>query len=82
METTEEVSSNGMEKCVERHEWRQIGPFASEKPMADWKKVLAILWSRKRITKKAHAGRGQETIWEIPIDIDESLCLCGSIVSQ
>ena len=26
METTEEVSSDGMEKCVERHNWRQIVP--------------------------------------------------------
>jgi hypothetical protein len=32
----------------------------------DWKKVLANRWNRKRIAKKAHAGRGQETIWEIP----------------
>jgi hypothetical protein len=30
-------------------------------------KRLANLWSRKRITKKAYASRGQETIWEIPI---------------
>src|SRR5208283_3116159 len=31
------------------------------------KKRLATLWSRKKITKKAHAGRGPETIWEIPV---------------
>jgi hypothetical protein len=31
------------------------------KQRADWKKVLEYLWSRKKITKKAHAGRGQET---------------------
>jgi hypothetical protein len=31
----------------------------------DWKKVLANLWNRKRITKKAHAGPGQETKWEM-----------------
>jgi hypothetical protein len=30
-------------------------------------KGLANLWSRKKITKKAQAGRGQETIWEISI---------------
>jgi hypothetical protein len=29
-------------------------------------KGLANLWSRKRIAKKAYAGRGQETKWEIP----------------
>jgi hypothetical protein len=28
-------------------------------------KGLANLWSRKKITKKAHAGRGQETKWEM-----------------
>jgi hypothetical protein len=33
---------------------------------ADWKKVLANLWSRQKITKKVHAGRGPETKWEIP----------------
>ena len=34
---------------------------------ADWKKVLANRWNRKRITKKAcTGGRGLETIWEIP----------------
>jgi hypothetical protein len=28
-------------------------------------KSLANLWSRKRITKKPHAGRGLETNWEM-----------------
>ena len=28
----------------------------------DWNKVLANRWNRKIITKKAHAGRGLETI--------------------
>jgi hypothetical protein len=32
-------------------------------------KGLANLWSRKKITKEVHAGRGQETEWEMP---DES----------
>jgi hypothetical protein len=35
----------------------------------DWKKVIANRWNRKRITKKARVGRGQETKWEIPIQI-------------
>jgi hypothetical protein len=30
------------------------------------KKGLANLWRGKKITKKAHAGRGQTTKWEIP----------------
>jgi hypothetical protein len=29
-------------------------------------KRLANMWSRKKITKKAQAVRGQESIWEIP----------------
>jgi hypothetical protein len=29
---------------------------------ADWEKVLAIRWNRKKIAKKARAGRGLETI--------------------
>jgi hypothetical protein len=29
-------------------------------------KWLANLWSRKKITKKVHAGRGQQTKWETP----------------
>jgi beta-glucanase (GH16 family) len=33
----------------------------------DWKKALATRWNRKKITKKAHASRGHETIWEIPM---------------
>jgi hypothetical protein len=28
----------------------------------DWKKILANLWNRKKTAKKAHAGRGPETI--------------------
>jgi hypothetical protein len=34
----------------------------------DWKKVLANGWNRKKITKKAHAGRGQETTWEMSVN--------------
>jgi len=49
--TTEAVSSDGMEKRVERRNWRQIAPCAGEKPWAKWKKGLANLWSRKRISK-------------------------------
>jgi hypothetical protein len=50
----------------------QIGverSFARQKPGADWKKRLANLWSKKKITKTAHAGRGHETKWEMSIKI-------------
>jgi hypothetical protein len=40
--------------------------LATSKSRANQKR-LANLWSRQRITKKAHAGRGLETIWEIPV---------------
>jgi len=37
-----------------------------EKNRERTEKGLANLWSRRKITKQAHAGRGQETKWEIP----------------
>jgi len=52
MATTEEVSSDGMEKPVERRNWRQIACCAREKRTADLKKVLANPWKRKNITKR------------------------------
>ena len=67
METTEEVSSDGVKKCVERRNWPQIGPCAREKPREDLKKVLGNLLRVKIITKKPHAVRWPETIWEIPV---------------
>jgi hypothetical protein len=35
----------------------------------------ATLWGRKKITKKAHAGRGQETKWEISNDMKTTLMI-------
>jgi len=43
-------------------------PFCQRKTEDGLEKGLAFLWSRKKITKKAHAGRGPETQWEIPGD--------------
>jgi len=65
----EEVSSHGVEKCAERHKCQRRAPFGREKPRADWKKGLANLRRRKIIGKKLHAGRGQETKWEIPTSL-------------
>ena len=71
METTEEVSSVGMEKREERRNWRQIVPCAREKPLTDLKKALkkayANLWSRKKIAKKAHVSRRHDSKWEMSI---------------
>jgi hypothetical protein len=58
-------ADGGMEKRAERRSWRQIEPCARERPMADLKKVLANPWSRKKIMKKLHTSRGQETKLEM-----------------
>ena len=52
VETTEEVSSDGMEKCVERRNWRQIAPCAREKPGTDWKKTLQIYGAGRKSPKR------------------------------
>jgi hypothetical protein len=39
-ETTEEVSSDGMEKRVKRHKSQRSAPIAGEKPRVDWKMDL------------------------------------------
>ena len=66
METTEEVSSDGMEKRVERRQGQRSAPFAREKPRVDWKKDLQVCGAggeSRKITQKAHAVRDQETKW-------------------
>jgi hypothetical protein len=40
-------------------------PRWQRKTEGESKKGLANRWNRKRITKKVHAGRGLETIWEM-----------------
>jgi hypothetical protein len=53
-ETTEEVSSHGVEKRAERHKCQRRTPFAREKRRADWKSDLQVCGagrkSRKRLT--------------------------------
>jgi hypothetical protein len=68
--TREEVSLHPGEKGPWIKKRRRNTSYAEEKPGADLKKVLANLWSRKRmgkISQKGYAGRGQETKWEMPI---------------
>jgi hypothetical protein len=72
---TEEVSSHSEEKGHWSTKWRRNISRAGKKPRADWKKVLANLWSRQKITKKAHAGRGLETIWEMSVYIIVALTM-------
>jgi len=67
-ETTEEVSSDGMEKRAERLKSERSAPLATENRGRIGKKIekrIANLWGRNKITKKAHAGRGHEIKWEM-----------------
>jgi hypothetical protein len=50
METTEEVSSRGLEKRVKMRNWQRITPFAKEN-RGGLEKGLANLWSRQKIAK-------------------------------
>jgi hypothetical protein len=42
-------------------------PLCQRKAVGGQEKGLANLWSRKKITKKAHGGRGQESKWEMSV---------------
>ena len=59
-ETTEEVSSHGVEKRAERHNWRTNRLLCQRKTEGGLEKGLANLWSRKKITKKAHVVVGKK----------------------
>ena len=65
--STEEVSSHPGETGHASQKKHRNTPGAREKSSADQRKELANLWSRQRIAKKAHAGRVQETIWEMSV---------------
>jgi hypothetical protein len=69
-ETTEEVSSHPGENGRREPKQSTKHPLFQRITGADWKKVLANQWNRKRITKKAHADRGPETIWEMSDYVD------------
>jgi hypothetical protein len=64
-ETTEEMSSHPGETAFGRTK-RHRNTLRQRKTENGLEKGLANLRSRKKITKKAHAGRGQEIKWEIP----------------
>src|ERR1017187_7218775 len=86
METTGEVSSDGMEKCVERHNWRQIITCAREKPRG-LEKVLANLWSRRKLQKSSTLVVGKKPygksrfmrlfrLW-MPLNVIRAVCFIG-----
>jgi hypothetical protein len=69
---TEEVSSHLKENGHWSQKCRRNTYCAAENIPVDFEKRLANRWSRQTIIKnhkKAHAGRGQETIWGIPNEI-------------
>jgi len=51
---------------VTLHPYLAVHPRYERKTDGGLEKVLANLWSRKKIKKKVHAGREQEAKWEIP----------------
>jgi hypothetical protein len=61
----EGVFASGGKAC-EKAQIAAQRPLCHEKTEGGLEKGLANMWSGKRITKRAHAGRWQETKWEIP----------------
>lgn len=55
---------------MERRKSQRSALVVREKTENGMENGLANLWNRKRITKKARAGRGLETIWEIPVQME------------
>jgi hypothetical protein len=72
-ETQQSHENNARKRCLRIREkmgvgsqkWHRNSPVP-ENNRNGLEKVLANRRNRKIITKKAHAGRGLETIWEIP----------------
>ena len=54
-------------KSVWKRANRSEAPPVPEKNRGSDEKKLALHRHGEKITKKAHAGRGQETKWEIPV---------------
>ena len=65
METMEAVSSDGMEKRVERRNWRQIAPLCRRKTVGEVEKSTCKSMEQEENLKNAYAGRGQVSIWEM-----------------
>jgi len=66
-EITEEVSSHPGEKGRWQHKKASGHPLCQRKTEVGPENGLANLWGRRKITKKAHAGRGQETKWGMSV---------------
>src|ERR1035437_7639495 len=70
METTEEVSSRGVEKRAERHKCQRSAPFAREKPRVDGKKDLQIYGAGRKSRKRPALVVGQKPYGKCQINID------------
>jgi len=71
-ETTEEVSSHGVEKRVERRKSERSAPFTREYRGRIGKKIgkkSCKLVGQEENHEKAHAGRGQKSKWEMSVKI-------------
>jgi hypothetical protein len=69
-ETTEAVSSLPGETGLASQKCRLNTFRADKKPVADLEKDLQNYEAERKwpkSQKRVHAGRGQETIWEIPV---------------
>lgn len=69
MEKTEEVSYNPMEKGAWEPKMASGHSLCQRNTDGGLGKRVANLWSRTKVTKKAHAGRRQESKLEMSIKI-------------
>jgi len=68
-ERSEEVSSDPEENGRWEHEMASEHPPSQRKMEGGLENGLANLMEQEENPRKAHAGRGQESKWEIPINI-------------
>jgi hypothetical protein len=81
--STEDVSSDGMEKCVKRRNWRQIVTCAREKPRVDWKKSLQICGAGRKSRKRPTPVVGKKPYGKSQLKlIRRGWCLGGETFRQ
>lgn len=66
---TEVPASHCVEKRMKSHQCQRTAPFARKTTEGGLEKELANLWRRSKVTKNAHASRGPEAKWEIPVEL-------------
>ena len=67
-------------KACEKAQIAAKRPLCQRKTGGGLEKGLATLWRGKRITKKAYAGRGQTTKWEILVNLRKGFTLIELLV--